>query len=227
MDHPISITAAKLEEANGNTQMVEKIIDRAITSLRANGVKINREQWIRDAEECGKAGSVATCQAIVRAVMGTGIEEEDWKHTWMEDADSCVAHNALECARAIYAYALQRAVAYCPKAEELWFMGAKSKWLAGDVPAARRILALAFQANPNSEEIWLAAVKLESERTMAQELCEEALKHYEDFPKRWMMKGQIEEQKELVEKARVEEVPPFHTPVAFTVQTGGESWAAD
>lgn len=42
-------------------------------------------------------------------------------------------------------------------------MGAKSKWLAGDVPAARRILALAFQANGNSEEIWLAAVKLESE----------------------------------------------------------------
>jgi tetratricopeptide (TPR) repeat protein len=32
-----------------------------------------------------------------------------------------------------------------------------------DVPAARSILALAFQANPNSEEIWLAAVKLESE----------------------------------------------------------------
>ncbi len=33
----------------------------------------------------------------------------------------------------------------------------------GDVPAARSILALAFKANPNSEEIWLAAVKLESE----------------------------------------------------------------
>lgn len=35
--------------------------------------------------------------------------------------------------------------------------------LQGDVPAARGILSLAFQANPNSEEIWLAAVKLESE----------------------------------------------------------------
>lgn len=35
--------------------------------------------------------------------------------------------------------------------------------LQGDVPAARSILSLAFQANPNSEEIWLAAVKLESE----------------------------------------------------------------
>lgn len=46
-DRHIWITAAKLEEANGNTQMVEKIVDRAITSLRANGVEINREQWIQ------------------------------------------------------------------------------------------------------------------------------------------------------------------------------------
>merc|ERR1711974_225986 len=45
----------------------------------------------------------------------------------------------------------------------LWLMGAKSKWMAGDVPAARSILSLAFQAKPNSEEIWLAAIKLESE----------------------------------------------------------------
>lgn len=61
---------------------------------------------LQDAEECDRAGSVATCQAVMRAVIGIGIEEEDRKHTWMEDADSCVAHNALECARAIYAYAL-------------------------------------------------------------------------------------------------------------------------
>lgn len=186
----------------------------------------------------------------------------------MEDAESCVAHGALECARAIYAHALQvfpskksvwlraayfekshgtresleallqRAVAHCPKAEVLWLMGAKSKWLAEDVPAARSILALAFQANPNSEEIWLAAVKLESENNeyerarrllakarssaptarvfmksvklewvlgnieAAQELCTEALKHYEDFPKLWMMRGQIEEQCEYMDKAR-------------------------
>lgn len=36
----------------------------------------------------------------------------------------------------------------------------------------------------------------------AQELCAEALKHYEDFPKLWMMKGQIEEQSENLDKAR-------------------------
>lgn len=43
---------------------------------------------LQDAEECDKAGSVATCQAVIRAVIGIGIEEEDCKHTWMEDAES-------------------------------------------------------------------------------------------------------------------------------------------
>ncbi|RVX20082.1 Protein STABILIZED 1 [Vitis vinifera] len=42
-------------------------------------------------------------------------------------------------------------------------MGAKEKWLAGDVPAARAILQEAYAAIPNSEEIWLAAFKLEFE----------------------------------------------------------------
>lgn len=37
----------------------------ALTSLRANMVEINREQWIQDAEESEKAGSVATAQAIM------------------------------------------------------------------------------------------------------------------------------------------------------------------
>jgi len=36
----------------------------------------------------------------------------------------------------------------------------------------------------------------------AHELCAEALKHYEDFPKLWMMKGQVEEQSENMDKAR-------------------------
>jgi pre-mRNA-processing factor 6 len=34
---------------------------------------------------------------------------------------------------------------------------------AGDVPGARAILAEAFAANPDSEDVWLAAFKLEFE----------------------------------------------------------------
>ena len=37
----------------------------AVASLKANQVEINREHWIKDAEDSDKGGSVATCQAIM------------------------------------------------------------------------------------------------------------------------------------------------------------------
>ncbi|QQP54989.1 PremRNAprocessing factor 6like [Caligus rogercresseyi] len=162
------ITAAKLEEANGNKAMVEKIINRAIQSLNSNQVEINKDFWMKDAMESDKSGSTLTCQAIIKAVIGIGVEEEDQKHTWMEDAEACMDAGAYESARAIFSHALsifpakksiwlsaaylerehgtrdsleallKDAVGYCPQAEVLWLMGAKSKWLAGDVNAARR-----------------------------------------------------------------------------------------
>uniref|UniRef100_A0A1Y1M7J4 Pre-mRNA-processing factor 6 n=1 Tax=Photinus pyralis TaxID=7054 RepID=A0A1Y1M7J4_PHOPY len=266
-DKSIWTTAAKLEEAHGNHQMVERIIERALMSLNSNGVEINREHWFKEAIESEKGGHIHCCRAIVKAIIGSGVEPEDQKHTWMEDADNCVSQGAYECARSVYSHSLtafpskksiwlraayleknhgtreslesllQRAVAHCPKSEVLWLMGAKSKWLAGDVPAARGILSLAFQANPNSEEIWLAAVKLESEnneyerarRLLAKArgsaptprvlmksaklewalndlnpalaLLDDALKVFPDFPKLWMMMGQIHEHKKDVSKA--------------------------
>ena len=43
----------------------------------------------------------------------------------------------------------------------LWLMAAKERWTQGDVPGARDVLEEAFAANPDSEDIWLAAFKLE------------------------------------------------------------------
>ena len=178
-DRTIWISASKLEEANGNDAMVQKIIDRAITSLSAAGVEINKDFWMKDAMDSEKGGSILTCQAIIKAVIGVGVDEEDRRDTWMEDAESCINQKAFECARAIFSHALahfptmkkiwlraaffekahgtaesldallQKAVQYCPQAEVLWLMGAKSKWMAGDVPAARTILSLAFQVSTN------------------------------------------------------------------------------
>lgn len=68
---------------------------------------------------------------------------------------------------------------YCPQAEVLWLMYAKEKWIAGDVPGARDVLEQAFVANPESEQIWLAAVKLEAENgewEVARELLARARK---------------------------------------------------
>ncbi|XP_020256952.1 protein STABILIZED1 [Asparagus officinalis] len=189
----IWITAAKLEEANGNTSSVSKVIERGIRSLQREGLDIDREAWMKEAEAAERAGSVVTCQAIIHNTIGIGVEEEDRKRTWVADAEECKKRGSIETARAIYAYALtvfftkksiwlkaaqlekshgtresldallRRAVTYKPQAEVLWLMGAKEKWLAGDVPAARAILQEAYAAIPDSEEIWLAAFKLEFE----------------------------------------------------------------
>ncbi|KAL5974512.1 Protein STABILIZED1 [Asimina triloba] len=189
----IWITAAKLEEANGNNAMVGKIIERGIRSLQREGLDIDREVWMKEAEAAERAGSIVTCQAIIRNTIGIGVEEEDRKRTWVADAEECKKRGSIETARAIYAHGLtvfltkksiwlkaaqlekshgtresldallRKAVTYRPQAEVLWLMGAKEKWLAGDVPAARAILQEAYAAIPNSEEIWLAAFKLEFE----------------------------------------------------------------
>lgn len=189
----IWITAAKLEEANGNTTMVGKIIEKGIRALQREGLEIDREAWMKEAEAAERAGSVVTCRAIISNTIGIGVEEEDRKRTWVADADECKKRGSIETARAIYAHALtvfltkksiwlkaaqlekshgtresldallRKAVTYRPQAEVLWLMGAKEKWLAGDVPAARAILQEAYAAIPNSEEIWLAAFKLEFE----------------------------------------------------------------
>ncbi|KAH7851659.1 hypothetical protein Vadar_014983 [Vaccinium darrowii] len=61
----IWISTAKLEEANGNSAMVEKIIERGIATLLREGVVIDREAWMKEAEAAKRAGSVATSQAII------------------------------------------------------------------------------------------------------------------------------------------------------------------
>ncbi|KAK0403909.1 hypothetical protein QR680_017187 [Steinernema hermaphroditum] len=192
-DRHIWISAARLEESNGNTVMVPKIIDRALKSLKANVVEINRDQWLKDAIDAEKSGNVVTCQAIINNVLGIGIEDEDRKHSWMEDAQMFTREAAYACARAVYAHALQifavkksvwqeavqfeknygtvenydalleRATVVCPNTEEFWLRLAKSKWLQDKIPEAQNVLSKAFEINPNSEDIWLAAVKLETE----------------------------------------------------------------
>lgn len=43
----IWISAAKLEEAQGNSGMVPKIINAGISSLKANSVVIDRDYWLK------------------------------------------------------------------------------------------------------------------------------------------------------------------------------------
>ena len=189
----IWITAAKLEEAHGNTDKVGMIVEKAVQVLTRDQVVIDREHWLKEAEAAEQAGAPVTCAALVRNSIWRGVEDDDRKRTWMDDAESCLARNAIATARAVYSHALTvfptkkgvwkaacdlekqhgtkeshdqmlvQAVANCPHAEVLWLIRAKEKWLGGDVPAARLVLVEAVKAKPESEDILLAAAKLEWE----------------------------------------------------------------
>ena len=56
----IWITASKLEEANGNLELVERVIEKAIKSLTLHQVHLEREQWLNEAEVAEKAGAART-----------------------------------------------------------------------------------------------------------------------------------------------------------------------
>jgi len=124
--------------------------------------------------------------------IGIGVDDEDRKRTWVAHAEECKKHGLIEIACAIYhmltvfltkksiwikaaqlekshgtreslCALLKKAINYNPRAEVLCLMAAKEKWLAGNVPDGRAIRQEAYVAIPNSEEIWLAAFKLEFE----------------------------------------------------------------
>ncbi|OLL24837.1 Pre-mRNA-splicing factor prp1 [Neolecta irregularis DAH-3] len=191
--HEIWIAAARLEEESGRYERLGTIIQRAISELQKFGGMLSRENWITEAERCEQEGGQITCQEIIAATLGQGVEDEDRKTTWLADAEASINRGCYMTARAIYAYALrvfpekkgiwrraveleknhgttqalsdllEHAVQRCPKAEILWLIHAKEKYQVGDIDATRSILARAFEENSNSEEIWLAAVKVEFE----------------------------------------------------------------
>lgn len=104
-DRAIWITAAKLAEAHGNIATVGKIIERGIRTLQGEEVVIDKEEWVKEAEVSEKAGSVLTCQAIIKNTIEIGVEKEDRKGTWAADADECKKGRFIEAARDICAYA--------------------------------------------------------------------------------------------------------------------------
>ena len=63
------------------------------------------------------------------------------RQVWLEAADFEKKRGTREQLEEL----LTTAVASCPKAEVLWLMLAKSKWLAGNVPLSRDTLSAGFQ----------------------------------------------------------------------------------
>lgn len=72
----IWISAAKLEEAEGNIDNVSILIDRGIKALSKSGVEIIRKAWLQQAISAEQSGSFLTAKAIIKATMKIGITDE-------------------------------------------------------------------------------------------------------------------------------------------------------
>lgn len=186
------IAAAQLvEQESEDPAKVNDLLANGVKDLELKGGLPDRSHWIKDAQECEKQGAILTCHAIINATLGQGLDEEDRKATWLDDAKLATENSAFETARAIYAYALRRfpeskslwlatvnlerahgtkanlwevldrATKASPKTEAFWLLYAREKSKTGDISGARVVLSRAFESNSNSEEIWLAAVSLE------------------------------------------------------------------
>lgn len=192
-DRSVWIAAAKLEESQNHSEMVDRIIEKAVRSLDKHDAVVTRAQWLQEAEAAESSGAPLTSAAIVKCTVGRGVDDEDRQRTWSDDANSALSRGAVATSRAILAHSLATfptkrslwlqavdlershgtpssldevlaaASERLPRQEIFWLVRAKEKWLAGDVNASRNILTEAFKANPESEPVWLAAIKLEWE----------------------------------------------------------------
>ena len=120
---------------------------------------------LQDAEECDKAGSVATCQAVIRAVIGIGIEEEDRKHTWMEDSDSVsnvicflfFLHRPLLDPNSLRGTSHSHLAAEFYRCLSVMFQCVSH----GALECARAIYAHSLQVFPSKKSVWLRAAYFE------------------------------------------------------------------
>ncbi|KNB41618.1 hypothetical protein JH06_4931 [Blastocystis sp. subtype 4] len=152
----IWFTAAQLEEANGSIHRVESIIEKSIKSLRNNDVVIDREKWLQHAYDMERAGAIQTCGAIVRNVLGIGVEPEDRRRTWTDDGEKALREGAIETAKAIFAFTLSS----FPSREDLWIRAYEIEDDFGTMESAEALLRQAVQACPASEPLWLLLIQL-------------------------------------------------------------------
>ena len=154
----IWLTAAKLEEAHGNAAMVPRIIEKAIASLQQYQVVIDRESWLKEAEAAELASAPLTCAAIVTNTIGMGLDAEDRKRTWMEDAEACLSRTPIPCketARAIY----KHAISFFPGKKSIWLAYAALEKDHGTPQSLENTLKEAVKYCPQAEVLWLMAAK--------------------------------------------------------------------
>ncbi|GMI39432.1 hypothetical protein TeGR_g5012 [Tetraparma gracilis] len=144
------IAAARLEEGQGNDGNVDRVVEKAVQSLGGGGV-VKREQWLKEAEACEGAGSVATGAAIVRHAVGLGVDDEDRHRTFVADAEAALGRGSVATARAVFKHSLT----LFPGKRNLWMKLAELERGGGTPATLMATLRDAVAAVPKAEVMWL------------------------------------------------------------------------
>lgn len=164
--HEVWRAAAGLQEQMGKTDMVFKVMERAIKSLAKESAMLKREEWISEAEKCEDEGMAICCQAIIKETLSWSLDEDDdRKEIFMEDARGSIGRGKYETARAIYAYALR----IFTTSKTLWTAAVSLERNHGTKDALWNLLEKAVEACPGAQEMWLLFAR---EREQAGQLDE-------------------------------------------------------
>ncbi|KAL1586090.1 hypothetical protein WHR41_04790 [Cladosporium halotolerans] len=148
----IWVAAARLQEQVGKSEMVGRVMDRAVKALTKVSAMLKREEWITQAEICEDEGAKQTCQAIIQETLGWTLDEDDdRKQIWLDDAKASIGRGKFETARAIYSYAIR--VFYNRKS--VYLAAADLERNHGTKAALWQVLEKAVEACPTSEVLWM------------------------------------------------------------------------
>ncbi|CAE7247939.1 PRPF6 [Symbiodinium microadriaticum] len=200
----IWVTAAKLEETQGNEKMVELILTRAIDSLAANGVTPDRDMWLKQAEEAEKTGFIKTCQAIIKVTIKVGVDEDvkGMKQNWIQDADAAINRNSIEVARAIY----NNAVMHLKGKKGLWLRLAELETKYGNAESLDNVLQRAVTYCPHAEILWLMAAKqkwLRGDVAAARRILAEAFSHSKESEAIHLAAVKLESENNEIQRSRL------------------------
>ncbi|OQR95491.1 pre-mRNA-processing factor [Thraustotheca clavata] len=203
-DPTIWIAAAKLEEANGKGNNVDKIIMAAIRSLNRNDIVIDRDTWLKEAEACEQAEAPLTCAALVRQTLNIGVEEEDRKRTWIDDAETFTSKGAYITAKAIYSVALET----FPTKKSIWLRAVALEKQMNTADSKANIMVLlqkAIEACPLCEVLWLMAAKeawLQGSVDEARSILRRAFLQNPNSEEIWIAAVKLEWENNEIQRAR-------------------------
>lgn len=163
--HEIWIAALRLLEQQGEIgdgpqgdelqSRLDTMMNTAIKRLTKAGAVLNREQWLKEAEQVESEGSPRTCTAIIKTTIAMDLDEEDRQTVWVEDAQACVESGHIAAARAILAYTLR---AY-PNEASIWKFAANLEKSYGGYESLQGLLETAVNTCPKDEDLWLLYAK--------------------------------------------------------------------